>query len=186
MFDLPKIKLVEGIAELFHQVFCLKDRKMAVTDHVWALFGVGAWISLPSWTIPSCWPFWGVPLNFFCCFCSRLWTRGALGTILHCGVMEAWGNTRDFVCFAVLFSVSAFPRLSGTALRDLNQSKFMKYAELLLWYFIPRGPELYLCLRIFSCQVWCVWCPPQWVAWRHGLLWHGHPHLCLLKPRLGR
>lgn len=34
LFDLPKMKLVEGIAELFHRVFYLKDRKVAVTDHV--------------------------------------------------------------------------------------------------------------------------------------------------------
>lgn len=34
LFDLPKMKLVEGIAELFHWVFYLKDRKVAVTDHV--------------------------------------------------------------------------------------------------------------------------------------------------------
>lgn len=129
-----------GIAELFHQVFCLKDRKISVVDHVWALFGT--WISLLSWMLPSCWLFWGIALNVFYRCCSRLWTTGALGTrelILDCGVMEAWGNMRDFVCVAVRFSISAFSRLSGTALRDLSKSNFMKYAEVLcVIFFIWR------------------------------------------------
>lgn len=105
------MKLVKGIAELFHQVFCLKDRKISVLDHVWVLFGVGTWISLLSWTLPSCWLFWGIALNVFCRCCSRLWTTGALGTrelILDCGVMEAGGTWGILLVLLFVFHISIF------------------------------------------------------------------------------
>lgn len=59
------MKLVEGIAELFHRVFYLKDRKVAVMDHVWALVGVGAWVLLsPYGHSPAVDSSGGLPLIF--------------------------------------------------------------------------------------------------------------------------
>lgn len=158
--------------------------------HVSPVWGGCLSVALPSWALPSCWLFWGIAPNFFCCCCSRLWTRGARETrelILHCGVMEALGGTWG-ILFVLLFFFPYQP------FQDFLEQLWEIWANLSLWtmlkcfvWYVPSwGSELYLCSRSFSWQIWCVWCPTPWVAWRPWLLWHGHPHLCLLKPTLGR
>lgn len=139
--------------------------------------------------LPSCWLFWGIALNFFYWCCSRLWNRGALGTrelILHFRVMEAWGNMRDFVCFAVVLPYQPFQDFLEHLWEIWANLSLWDMLKCFVWYFSSGGSEPFLCSRSFSWQVWCVWCPTEWVAWRHWLLWHGHSHLCLLKPGLGR
>lgn len=158
------MKLVKGIAELFHQVFCLKDRKISVLDHVWVLFGVGTWISLLSWTLPSCWLFWGIALNVFCRCCSRLWTTGALGTrelILDCGVMEAGGTWGILLVLLFVFPYQHFQDFLEQLREIWANPSLWNRLKCFVWYFSSGGSELYLCSRSFSWQVWCLWYPTQ-------------------------